>query len=73
MAEMTGVPYGKLIIHAALILYYVAVLLWLTWKRQAQALWNEKDELPVFSKYSKMVPLLLAPKYCLYALAGIRQ
>ena len=72
MAEMTGVPYGKLIIHAAIpaILYYVAVFIMVDMEAAKLKLYGmKKSELPVFSKVFKDGAfLLLAPLSIVYML-----
>lgn len=72
MAEMTGVPYGKLIVHAAIpaILYYVAVFIMVDMEAAKLGLFGmKKSELPVFSKVFKDGAfLLLAPFSIVYML-----
>ncbi len=72
MAEMTGVPYGKLIVHAAIpaILYYVAVFIMVDMEAAKLGLFGMKrSELPVFSKVFKDGAfLLLAPFSIVYML-----
>ncbi len=72
MAEMTGVPYGKLILHAAIpaILYYLAVFVMVDLEAAKQGLSGiEKDKLPPFFKTLKNGAfLLLAPFSIIYLL-----
>jgi len=72
MAEMTGVPYGQLIVHAAIpaILYYVAVFIMVDMEAAKLGLHGmNKSELPVFSKVFKDGAfLLLAPLSIVYML-----
>ncbi len=72
MAEMTGVPYGKLIIHAAIpaILYYVSVFLMVDLEAAKMGLKGiSKEELPKFFQVMKEGAfLLLAPFSIVYML-----
>lgn len=72
MAEMTGVPYGKLIIHAAIpaILYYVSVFLMVDLEAAKMGLKGiSKEELPRFFQVMKEGAfLLLAPFSIVYML-----
>ncbi|MCR4440771.1 MAG: TRAP transporter permease [Peptococcaceae bacterium] len=72
MAEMTGVPYGKLIINAALpaLLYYLAVFVMVDLEAARQGLAGlKKDQLPDFWKTLKNGAfLLLAPLSIFYML-----
>ncbi|MFP4482287.1 MAG: TRAP transporter permease [Thermovirgaceae bacterium] len=72
MAEMTGVPYGKLIIHAAIpaVLYYVSVFLMVDLEAAKMGLSGlRKDQLPRFFEVLKRGGfLLLAPLSIIYML-----
>lgn len=72
MAEMTGVPYGKLIVHAAIpaILYYFAVFLMVDLEAAKMGLRGlAKNELPnFFTVLKKGGFLLLAPLSIVYML-----
>jgi TRAP transporter 4TM/12TM fusion protein len=72
MAEMTGVPYGKLIVHAAIpaVLYYLAVFLMVDIEAAKMGLKGlTKDKLPSFIETIKKGGfLLLAPLSIVYML-----
>jgi TRAP transporter 4TM/12TM fusion protein len=72
MAEMTGVPYGKLIIHAAIpaILFYVSVFLMVDLEAAKMGLKGlSREELPRFFEVLKKGGfLLLAPLSIVYML-----
>ncbi len=72
MAEMTGVPYGKLIVHAAIpaILYYVSVFLMVDLEAAKMGLRGlMKNQLPQFFEVLKRGGfLLLAPLSIVYML-----
>ncbi len=72
MAEMTGVPYGKLIIHAAIpaVLYYFSVFLMVDLEAAKLKLTGlSKDEIPNFFEILKRGGfLLLAPLSIFYML-----
>ena len=72
MAEMTGIPYGKLILHAALpaLLYYIAVFFMVDLEAAKQGLRGlGKDKLPKFFKTLRNGAfLLLAPFSIIYLL-----
>ncbi len=72
MAEMTGVPYGKLIVHAAIpaILYYVSVFLMVDLEAAKMGLSGlTKNQLPQFFEVLKRGGfLLLAPLSIVYML-----
>ncbi|MBO8153800.1 TRAP transporter permease [Thermovirga sp.] len=72
MAEMTGVPYGKLIVHAAIpaVLYYLSVFLMVDFEAAKMGLKGlRKDQLPSFIETLKKGGfLLLAPLSIVYML-----
>lgn len=72
MAEMTGIPYGKLIIHASIpaILYYVSVFIMVDLEAAKMGLTGlTKKELPIFFDVLKRGGfLLLAPLSIVYML-----
>jgi TRAP transporter 4TM/12TM fusion protein len=72
MAEMTGIPYGKLIVHAAIpaVLYYLAVFVMVDLEAAKQGLAGiERDKLPrFFTTLKNGAFLLLAPFSIIYLL-----
>lgn len=72
MAEMTGVPYGKLIMYAIIpaVLYYVSVFLMVDFEAAKMGLSGlSKEELPKFTEvFKKGGFLLLAPLSIFYML-----
>jgi len=72
MAEMTGIPYGKIIIHAAVpaILYYIAVFIMVDMEAAKMGLFGlQKEQLPRFMTVLKNGAfLLLSPLSIVYML-----
>lgn len=72
MAEMTGIPYGKIIVHAAVpaILYYIAVFIMVDMEAAKMGLFGlQKEQLPSFRAVFKSGGfLLLSPLSIVYML-----